>query len=67
MKCASNPIPGLSLLFLHHGNGSGVRHVHIKYHGHLLYYQAAVLTIVIYCLIFAMVTVVVGVFEVSWA
>ena len=33
-----------------HGNGSGVRHVHIKYHGHLLYYQATVLAIVIYCL-----------------
>ena len=28
-----------------HGDGSGVRHVHIKYHGHLLYYQATVLAI----------------------
>ena len=26
-----------------HGDGSGVRHVHMKYHGHLLYYQATVL------------------------
>ena len=30
-----------------HGDGSGVRHVHIKYHGHLLYYQA---TVLVYCL-----------------
>ena len=44
MKCASNPIPGLLfdlLLFLMCyaqccGDGSGVRHVHIKYYGHLL-------------------------------
>ena len=33
-----------------HGDGSGVRHVHIKYHGHSLYYQATMLAIVIYCL-----------------
>ena len=33
-----------------HGDGSGVRHVHMKYHGHLLYYQATVLAIVNYCL-----------------
>ena len=33
-----------------HGDGSGVRHVHIKYHGHSLYYQATVLAIVINCL-----------------
>ena len=26
-----------------HGDGSGVRHVHIKYHGQLRYYQATVL------------------------
>ena len=40
-----------------HGDGSGVRHVHIKYHGHLLYYQA---TVLVYCLTFivAMATVV---------
>ena len=48
-----------------HGDGSGVRHVHIKYHGHLLYYQATVLAIVVYCLmlftfIVAMATVVMG-------
>ena len=67
MKCASNPIPGLSLhhpymhplnaclaLFLTcyayaqccHGDGSGVRHVHINYHGHSLYYQAKFLRLV---------------------
>ena len=33
-----------------HGDSSGVRHVHMKYHGHLLYYQATVLAIVNYCL-----------------
>ena len=26
----------------YHGDGSGVRHVHINYHGHLLYHQAAI-------------------------
>ena len=28
-----------------HGDGSGVRHVHIKYHGQSRYYQATVLVI----------------------
>ena len=28
-----------------HGDGSCVRHVHMKYHGHSLYYQATVLAI----------------------
>ena len=33
-----------------HGNGSGVRHVHIKYHSQSRYYQATVLVIAdIYC------------------
>ena len=37
-----------------HGDGSGVKHVHMKYHGHSLYYQATVLAIAlrlftIYC------------------
>ena len=33
-----------------HGDGSGVRHVHMTYHGHSLYYQATVLRLFkIYC------------------
>ena len=52
MECASNPIPGLSLM--HSVDASGVRRVHMKYHDHSLYYQATVLAMV------AMATVVVG-------
>ena len=28
-----------------HGDGSSVKHVHIEYHGHSLYYQATILVI----------------------
>ena len=42
------------------GDGSGVRHVHMKYHGHSLYYQATVLAIVPEAIIVAMSIVVMG-------
>ena len=42
-----------------HGDGSGVRHVHMRYHGHSLYYQATVLAIASKFIV-AMATVVMG-------
>ena len=30
-----------------HGDGSGVRDVHMKYHGHSLYYQATVFAFIV--------------------
>ena len=59
LQCSLNFsfVVSLSFLMCYDGDGSGVRHVHIRCHGHSLYYQATVFALTF---IVAMVTVVIG-------